>query len=182
VRFAAEYEARLREGSDIQDHLPRLFAEASGGKRIIELGVRGGNSCAAFLAAVERDGGHVWSVDIVEPHVPAEWHESSLWTFVLGDDIQVAHLLPNTVDVVFVDTSHHLGHTAVEIGMYAPKLRPGGVMLFHDTELERPYEAPADDPPFPVRVAIDGTAESWGWQTEFVSGCSGLGILRKPEA
>jgi predicted O-methyltransferase YrrM len=181
VTFSAEYGARLREGSDIQDHLPAL-REFARGKRVVELGVRGGNSTAAFLAGVELDGGHVWSVDIMAPQVPAEWFESVLWTFTLGDDLEVADRLPDGVDVVFVDTSHHYGHTAAEIAVYAPKLRPGGVMLFHDTELERPYEAPADDPPFPVRVAIDRAAESLGWQTEFISGCSGLGILRKPEA
>ena len=47
-----EYKMRLDLWSDIQDHLPRLYSEAATGHCvIIELGVRAGNSTAAFLAA-----------------------------------------------------------------------------------------------------------------------------------
>ena len=180
MTFAAEYEARRLENSDIRDHLPRLFDEASGGKQVIELGVRGGNSAAAFLAAVESDGGHVWSVDILEPQVPRDWFDSPLWTFTLGDDLAVVDQLPDGVDVVFVDTSHTFAQTCAEIAAYVSKLKPGGVMLFHDTELEEPYDSPPDDPPFPVAKAIEGFAGEWGWDVEFVTGCSGLGVLHKP--
>ena len=180
MSFAAEFDCRLRENSDIVDHLPYLF-EAARGKQVIELGVRGGNSAAAFLAAVELDGGHVWSVDIVAPHVPTEWHDSPLWDFLLGDDLSLAEQLPDGVDVVFVDTSHTFMQTLCEIDTYAPKVRAGGVMLFHDTELERPFESPVEDPPFPVRKAIEAKAEQFGWVCEFIGGCNGLGILRKPE-
>jgi predicted O-methyltransferase YrrM len=179
MTFAAEFDCRLRENSDIVDHLPYLF-EAARGKQVIELGVRGGNSAAAFLAAVERDGGHVWSVDIVAPHVPTEWHDSPLWDFLLGDDLSLAEQLPDGVDVVFIDTSHTFMQTLCEIDTYAPKVRAGGVMLFHDTELERPFESPVEDPPFPVRKAIEAKAEQFGWVCEFIGGCNGLGILRKP--
>jgi hypothetical protein len=67
--FAAEYEQRCREWSDIVDHLPRLYDEVTRYRepQIIELGVRSGNSTAAFLAAVEKVGGHLWSVDPMVP-------------------------------------------------------------------------------------------------------------------
>jgi predicted O-methyltransferase YrrM len=179
VTFAAEYEARRMENSDIRDFLPFLYEQAKG-KQVIELGVRGGNSTAALLAAVERDGGHVWSVDIAAPHVPDEWLDSPLWDFVGGDDLEVVEELPDGVDVVFIDTSHTFQQTWSELDLYAPKLLPGGVFLLHDTELEHPDASPCTDPPYPVKAAVDQWAFAYGWVTEFRAGCNGLGIVHKP--
>ena len=177
--FDAEYEVRCLENSDIRDHLPFLYEQAKG-KQVIELGVRSGNSTAAFLAAVERYGGHVWSVDVSWPIVPDSWGDSGLWDFILGDDLLVDWMLPSQVDVVFIDTSHTFDQTFAELDLYASKLKPGGVFLLPDVELEKPDASPPFDPPFPVRAAIDQWAERYGWATEFHAGCYGLGIIHKP--
>ena len=175
--IAGEYRARLVMWSDIQQHLPQLNAEASTGDCVvIELGVRSGNSTAAFLAAVEQHGGHVWSVDIHPPPVP--WTGHPQWTFIAGDDLDVADQLPDMVDVVFIDTSHDYVQTCAELEVYVPKVRPGGVVLLHDVELEHPDASPADDPPFPVRVAVTEFCDEHGLTPEFVSGCYGLGVIR----
>lgn len=179
MTFQAEYEARCLENSDIKDHLPFLFEQAAG-KQVIELGVRGGNSTAAFLAAVEKHGGHVWSVDIEWPHVPETWGDSDLWEFILGDDLTVDWLLPNEVDIVFVDTSHTFAQTFQELDTYAPKLRPGGVFLLHDVELERPDASPHDDPPYPVKAAVEQWSFAYGWAVEYRTGCWGLAVIHKP--
>ena len=172
-----EYRARLAMWSDIQQHLPQLHTEAStGDAQIIELGVRAGNSTAAFLAAVEQHGGHVWSVDIDTPPVP--WTGHPQWTFIEGDDLDVADQLPDGVDIVFIDTSHYYVQTLAELEVYVPKVKPGGVVLLHDTELEAPWNFPAGDPGFPVRVAVVEYCAEHGLTPEFVSGCYGLGIIR----
>lgn len=173
-----DYQARASQPSDIVDHLPTLYERTSiEGATIIELGVRTGNSTAAFLAAAERYGGHVWSVDITYPAVPVEWFDTDLWTLTVGDDLLVAGLLPDAVDVLFIDTSHHFAHTLAELRTYGPKVKPGGVILLHDTELERPEQSPPDDPPFPVAKAI----EAWTVETcrTWVNhlGCYGLGEI-----
>lgn len=180
MTFAAEYEVRCLGYSDIRDHLPFLYEQARG-KQVIELGVRSGNSTAAFLAAVEKHGGHVWSVDIAWPHVPDTWGDSDLWDFVMGDDLLVDWMLPSEVDVIFIDTSHTFAQTWQELDLYAAKLRPGGVFLMHDTELERPDASPHDDPPYPVRAAVDQWACVNGWKAEFHAGCHGLGVIHRPE-
>lgn len=172
----AEYDMRRWMPSDIVQHLPRLYDEAARGDTVVvELGVRSGNSTAAFLAAVERHGGHVWSVDVDRPRVP--WHGHPQWTFTLGDDIAVADRLPDC-DVLFIDTSHHYGHTLAELDVYVPKVRAGGVVLLHDVELERPDGAPPDDPAFPVRAAVDDYVAKHGLTVEYVAGCYGLGVIR----
>jgi predicted O-methyltransferase YrrM len=175
--YAEEYDYRCRVKSDISDHLPYLYGMALG-KQVIELGVRGGNSTAAFLAAV-GDEGHVWSVDIVDPQVPPEWYDSGRWTFTLGDDLAVAGDAPAEVDVVFIDTSHHYNQTMAELNAYTLKLVAGGVVLLHDTELERPYGA-IGGPPFPVRQAIEDWTAVTGWEFELRPGCNGLGVIHKP--
>lgn len=172
-----EYQMRRWMSSDIVQHLPQLHDEASTGDAvIIELGVRSGNSTSAFLAAVEEHGGHVYSVDIDRPRVP--WHSHPQWTFLLGDDLLVADNLPDACDVLFIDTSHHYTHTLAELETYVPKVRPGGVVLLHDTELERTDGAPPADPPFPVRRAADEYAAVHGLTVDYVPGCYGLGVIR----
>ena len=82
---------RSQSGSDIHAHLPRLFELASKPHvKIIELGVRGGDSTSAFLAAAEEQGGEVWSVDITDPRVPAEWRDLPFWYLTVGDDLEVS--------------------------------------------------------------------------------------------
>jgi len=175
-----EYTTRCWMPSDIVAHMPQLHEEAStGDATVIELGVRTGNSTAAFLAAVEKHGGHVHSVDVARPKVP--WFAHRQWTFHLGDDLAVADDLPDC-DLLFIDTSHHYGHTRAELDAYVPKVRPGGVVLLHDTELERPDTAPESDPAFPVRTAIDEYCADHDLDVEYVPGCYGLGVIRMPEA
>lgn len=174
-----DYELRCGEKSDIADHLPRLHTEASiPDVKVIELGVRSGNSTAAFLTAATEHNGHVWSVDIAWPHVPKEWTGLEQWTFLLGDDLLLADQLPNDVDIVFIDTAHTYELTVAELETYAPKLRPGGRFLLHDTELEHPDASPASDPPFPVAKAIQHwTASREDVNVEWVPGCYGLAVI-----
>jgi predicted O-methyltransferase YrrM len=174
-----EYRTRRGMPSDIKQHLPQLHDEAStGGAVVIELGVRSGNSTAAFLAALETHGGHLWSSDINPPRVPWLGHEQ--WTFIKGDDLLVADDMPDDVDVVFIDTSHHYTQTLAELAVYVPKVKPGGVVLLHDVELERPEGAAPSDPAFPVRRAVDEFCAAQGLTPEYVTGCYGLGVIRIP--
>jgi len=174
-----EYRMRCDLPTDIQQHLPRLHAEAAiGNAQIIELGVRSGNSTAAFLAAVEEHGGHVWSNDLHPPPVP--WVGHPQWTFIAGDDLEIADQLPDDVDIVFIDTSHYFQQTAAELELYVPKVRPGGVLLLHDTELRHPEGRPWDDPDFPVRLAVDLYCAEHDLTPEYVAGCYGLGVIRIP--
>jgi predicted O-methyltransferase YrrM len=180
MNFDAEYRQRCSEWSDIYEHLPRLYAETCRytAPQVVELGVRSGNSTCAFLAAVETVGGHVWSVDPDRAHVPPHWFDSDLWTFVQADDLKVVDEAP-ACDVLFVDTTHAWRQTLDELWNYVPKVRAGGVVLLHDTELERPEAAPHDDP-FPVRRAIEEYLTHCPvGDVEWVPGCNGLAVIGK---
>jgi predicted O-methyltransferase YrrM len=138
-----EYLTRCATTSDINEHLPTLFGYVVDCERpdpvVLELGTRSGNSTAAFLYALQiRQDGILHSVDLDTPGVPDLWFaDTTFWRFHLGSDIAgpVMGRLPQQVDVLFVDTSHTYEHTMIELTAYMPRVRPGGVALFHDTQI-----------------------------------------------
>lgn len=152
------YEKTFAINSDIKDHLP-FFVElcvTHNIQTVIELGVRGGVSTAAWLWGLEQTGGHLYSVDID----PAPY-EADNWTFIQGDDLLIADQLPAEADIIFVDTSHTYEQTKAEIDLYLPRVKK--FMLFHDTDV----------PEFGVRPALDEKTPGWVERP----GSNGLGIV-----
>lgn len=131
-----EYRRRAVADHDIRAQMPVLYAWARHSRRIIELGVRSGNSTCAFLAGLEHSGGELWSVDTDPPQVPDEWHLLESWHVLVADDrsAEARGFCPAGADVLFIDTSHYYEHTLAELRLYVPKVRPGGVILLHDTD------------------------------------------------
>lgn len=173
VSIASRYEAACHSPSDISEHLPTFvqLVRDTDARVVIELGVRNAVSTLGWLTGLAETGGHLWSVDSI-PH-SAEFDDPG-WTFLQGDDRwpDILNALPATADIVFVDTSHEYEHTCQEIKLYAPRVRPGGCMVFHDTEVAE----------FGVRRAVDEWVESDGFVAEFHDNCYGLGIVWMPDA
>lgn len=184
MSLAAEYLGRCHVDSDIIAHLPTLYDRAARypQAQILELGVRSGNSTSALLAAAERVDGHVWSVDIDVPHVPGYWSETGRWTFLRADDLDPAlvELLPAEVDVLFIDTLHTYEHTRAELDLYVPRVKPGGVILMHDTELDGPAHGLHGPHQFPVADAIDDYCRAAGIDWTNHPGCYGLAEIAVP--
>ena len=185
----AEYERRLQAASDIRDHLPVLYGHAARrpGVRILELGVRSGNSSSAFLAALEDSPapGCLWSIDVNDPDVPGEWHGLPYWRFLRADDLSAEALrwAPESVDVLFIDTSHEYGHTLAELRAYAPRVARGGIVLMHDTEYafaDGLHLAGQDPHGSAVGRALDAYCAEAGLTWENRPGCYGLGMVGIP--
>lgn len=155
----ADYAVRLAAWSDIQEQMPLLYEAACRHPQpvIAELGTRTGNSTAALLAGASVTGGYVWSVDSGPVTVPDWWRVTGLWSFLAADDLseQAAQWLPAELDVLFIDTSHLYEHTLAELRRYVPRIRSGGMVLCHDTELCR------DDATMRVRIDDFRTDDSW---------------------
>jgi cephalosporin hydroxylase len=156
--------------SDIQHHLPLLFAKASG--NVVELGTRSGVSTMALLAGVERHGGHVWSVDI-DPQSAQVAAGHPLWTFVQASstDMQTVQKLKKALpcDLLLIDTIHTEDHVAAELKIWANSVKPGGTICIHDTET------------FPgVRVAAERYCTERGWVVTFVRPCNGMAVIEVP--
>jgi len=166
--------------SDIAPHFPRFgeLVEQHRVRWIIELGVRDGASTSCWLLRALQAAGHLWSVDIEPTHlVPRRG-----WTFVHGDDLApgVAEQLPASTDLLFIDTSHAYEHTQAELALYGPRVRPGGVIVLHDTANEHPEdhgEPIGYQEPFPVRRAMIEYAEENGYRWDDDPKSWGLGVI-----
>lgn len=175
--LADRYDELCRTPSDIYAHLPRFvqLVEQLQAKHVIELGTRTGVSTVAWLHALAQTDGRLTSIDIdPRPDIGDFDH----WRFIQGDDLDpvlVASL--EQADIVFIDTSHLYEHTIRELNVYRWLVRPGGRIVCHDTQLERPEGAPAR-PRFPVRTAIQEFCADEGFEWSEFTDCWGLGVIQ----
>ena len=178
--LARRYELARTTPSDINEHLPTFVSlcEELSAQRVIELGTRSGVSSVGWLHGLAQTGGRLWSVDLdPAPDLPFEH-----WTFLQGNDLdpKIVNKLPDSADVVFVDTSHSYEQTLAELLVYRYKVRPGGVMVLHDTELRQPFGLKRQ-PDFPVKVAIGEFCREEGLSWKNHINNNGLGIIAIPE-
>lgn len=147
MRELKEIQERCRMRSDISDHLLPLFFEslAVRPQLIVELGVRGGDSTFVLERVARLCGSRLVSVDKEDCSVISSWRK---WLFVRSDDIAFAQRflaycdethIPQKIDVLCIDTSHHLDHTAREIECWFPFLSDRAKVFFHDTNMKRIY-------------------------------------------
>lgn len=182
MSLEAEYRRLCAEPSDIYLHLPRFveLVRKMGATRVVELGTRTGVSTVAWLYALEQTGGRLVSVDLdAKPPIGDYDH----WTFIQGNDEdprvynRLVDEFPDGVDILFLDTSHWLDETRRELALYRWLVRPGGVIVCHDTELPFPEGAPADDPAFPVKRAVQEFTRREGFEWTNIPECWGLAII-----
>jgi len=191
--------------TDINDHLPTLFAEALTvePKVIVELGVRGGESTLALERVAGTFGSALISVDIDDcsrvSRYPKRW-------FVKSDDVAFArqfpawcsaHALDACIDVLFIDTSHEREHTVQEIAGWFPFLSERSKVFFHDTNMQRLYRrkdgslgvgwsnrrgvisALEDRLGCLFDETRDFTSIAQGWMVRHHAGCNGLIVLER---
>lgn len=175
--LAVEYERLCNTPSDIYLHLPRFveLVKATNARHVIELGTRTGVSTIAWLHALNITNGCLTSIDI-DPRPPIGDHDH--WTFIQGNDCdQGVYDRCEPADIVFIDTSHHYRHTLAELRRWVGKVRPGGWIVCHDTELATPEGWPPDDPVYPVKRAIERFTTETGLKWANVPECYGLGLI-----
>lgn len=184
MKYTLEHAAKP---TDIHQHLVTLhgLVTSIAAKTVIELGVNTGESTIALLEAVEATQGQLYSVDIqLLPATKAMLENYGLmgrWNFTLQDDLEYVKTWPadKKADLIFIDTSHTFDHTTNEIAAYEPILRPGGIMVFHDTvSFHDGVQKPIND--FLKKHGCHYERKPGGWQYENKTNCNGLGILRKP--
>lgn len=105
----------------------------------LEIGTYLGGSAAHM--AVGNPDGHVWTLDINPDAVRhADALELPNLTALLGDSgpsvDRVRDLLPGPVDLLYIDGWHSFDQTFAEYQLYRPLVRPGGLMLFDDIDLQ----------------------------------------------
>jgi predicted O-methyltransferase YrrM len=195
--------------SDIVDHLSTLYLAVLkvNAKLVVELGTRGGESTRSLLAGVQETSGRMLSVDIDDCESRVKLGDQNKnWTFHQGDDVLFGkslfgpwcrdrNLSPE-IDVLFIDTSHLYDHTKQEIETWSGFVRRGGLMIFHDTNMERgvyrrqdnSYGLGWDNQRGVIRAVQEFVGVSWDehdwfvdrtpeWIIQHFPNCSGLTLL-----
>lgn len=99
---------------------------------IIEFGVRFGVSTNMFLEVCEKSNGFLYSVDIEDCSTVAK---SDKWKFFKTRDDNFQYLdnvLPNDVDLIYLDSFHNAEHIKKIFYHYFKKLKVGGFFVFDD--------------------------------------------------
>ena len=155
------YEYNLSRWSDIQAHLPRLYAAAKG--NCLEIGVRTGVSTSALLAGIEDHGGHLTSLDIEACHV---FTGHPAWTFFQADTVKniaaLKELTHKDWDILFVDGDHSFEGALSDLSHFGEKAKR---IFVHDT----------DAPDFPgVKQAVEEFVKQAKRKVTYHSGSYGM--------
>lgn len=183
---------KTKFGTDTTDkHQLTFFALAMsiGAKKILELGVRDGNSTMPWILAARELGGFVDSVDLE----PTRWQCPELaqpyWKFTQSDAIKFLEdcvAAGTQYDLIYVDDWHSYAHVKRELELIEHMITPSGLVLLHDLmynnsqpdyhmELETQDAQWAEGGPYRAVAELD--PEVWEWAT--IPSNHGMTILRK---
>lgn len=150
--------------SNDSDALLSLASEVAGKDAIfIEVGSWKGHSASIFGTVIKNHGGQLFCVDHWKGS-PGVWHHNMeadcLVTFrknmkTLGLDelvhpIVMESALAATIirdeiaDLVFIDADHRYQSTKLDIGLWLPKVKKGGILCGHDCEKRYTDFTPAE--------------------------------------
>lgn len=127
--------------SDTNEHLMTLYniPVQMKAQTIVEIGA--GTSTFALVAAANKTGGHVTSIDIAGEDTLNRTlngkylmqNEEKL-TFISEDSLQTPII--NNIDFLFLDSGHTYDLTIAELNRWFPHIREGGIIAMHDTAHE----------------------------------------------
>jgi hypothetical protein len=128
-------QAECIDGFMTHDELCWLFDHAAGD--CVEIGSYKGRSATAIASKLMQSGGHLTCIDV--------WHENfdifqenmrqlnSFPSILKADSLEAAeHFSAQSLDFVFLDSSHEYSPTLAEIIFWSPKLKETGILCGHD--------------------------------------------------
>jgi len=140
-RILATLEA-MRQGSRFANvstsdgRLLRLLAEATGAKRVVEIGTSTGESAVWLALALRTTGGHLFTheIDPGRARIAAENFKKAgvddLVTIVPGDAHETVKKYKQPIDVLFLDADKQGYIDYLE--KLLPLIRPGGLIVAHN--------------------------------------------------
>lgn len=136
--------------------------------RIVDLGAGSGTTAAAIFA--ERPYAHVETVDTnldnlhwAEHFVKANYPDAN-WRGLVDDSVEAAsEHLPESLDMVLIDTSHEYEWTVRELKAWRSKLKPLGLIWCHDYAGDYPGVTRAIDEAVVGALYVPIEAKGLGW-------------------
>ena len=108
------------------------YIKAKDNIKILEFGVRQGESTKKFIEICEKNNGHLYSVDINDC---SNVSKSKYWTFLKSRDDNFDYLnsqIPQSFDYIFLDSFHNADHIEKIFYYYFKKLKVGGTFFIDD--------------------------------------------------
>jgi predicted O-methyltransferase YrrM len=158
-------------------------------KRILELGVRTGNTTLPFLCAAQELGGMVHSVDLDATTFRCPDDLRVHWKFFQSDAIAWLEQQCNQgaqYDLIYIDDWHAYDHVRRELEIIDSMVTPSSIILLHDLMYSNAQPDYRSDPNTadaqwagggPYRAVADLDPEIWEWATVPIN--HGLTVLRK---
>lgn len=129
----------------------RLLTEASGAKRVVEIGTSTGISGLWFCLALHRTGGRLTTFEYdTRRAATARRHfeqagVAQLVTIVEGDAHQTITRLNDPLDILFLDADKE-GYVDY-LNRLLPLVRPGGLVLAHNIDMVPDYDRAVNSNP-----------------------------------
>jgi predicted O-methyltransferase YrrM len=184
--------AKTKYGHDTTDkHQLTFFALAMsiGAKRILELGVRDGNSTLPWLLSAKELGGFVDSVDLEPTNWQCPESINPYWKFTQSDAIKFLEdcvAQGTQYDLIYIDDWHSYAHVKRELELVEHMITPSGIILLHDlmynnSQPDYHMELTTTDAQWaeggPYRAVKELDPEIWEWAT--IPSNHGMTLLRK---
>lgn len=183
---------KTKQGNDTTDRHQLTFfslAVSIGAKRILELGVRDGNSTMPWILAAKETGGEVVSLDLESTRWTCPEDYRAYWKFIQSDAIKyLEECVQNNVtyDLIYIDDWHAYSHVKRELELVEKMITPSGLVLVHDLmyhnsqpdyrcELNTRDSQWAEGGPYRAMSELDPTV--WEWATIPIN--HGMTIARK---
>lgn len=155
---------------------------------MLEIGTREGPSTLALLMAARETGGKLLSIEcdpdnaavtksVVEANGLAPW-----WDLTIGRSEEVAADIPDDgLDLVLIDGDHGEAQVTLDTLHYAPKVRVGGLLLFHDYFSEVACQGWPVSGPWPsyASVPVESIRASGKWEVAVYPWSFGLAVCRR---
>lgn len=140
---------------------------------LLEIGTYNSSTAWGVKSIVESKGKilNYWGIDTMR-HDCVMWPEANM---IYGDSTEVFHMVPNVpFDILFIDGPHCSRNCMLDFLNYAPKVRVGGLIIFHDSSPASQCELPFK--PEKVQEYING---GWPIPSHNEEGTSVLVALEK---
>lgn len=141
LREVRDRQRALRAGGmrgqldDIEAEITYLLVREHRPEVVVEIGALHGWSTTWLLHALRDNGtGRLHSYDLIDDarrNVPAELADRR-WRFVQGDVRSTAHLLPDSIDYLFLDAAHSARFARWYLANLLPEIGPGAPVSVHD--------------------------------------------------
>lgn len=158
-------------------------------KKILELGVRDGNSTVPFILAAAELGGYVESVDLEKTRWQCPEDLQQYWTFTESDAIKYLEdcvQQNKQYDLIYIDDWHAYAHVKRELELVEHLVTPSSIILIHDTmysntQPDYHMEVDTTDDQWagggPYRAVAELDPAVWEWAT--IPANHGMTLLRK---